>query len=72
MILILFSFCQPECRQWKIELYNKFKKEIVQNVFAEFEKHLPATYDSSIMSDIRNAPSYNAPGCAGIDVLYNF
>jgi hypothetical protein len=69
IILILFSFCFPP---WKMELYNKFKKEIVKNVFAEFEKHLPASFDSSIMWDIRNAPSYKALGCSGIDVLYNF
>ena len=52
--------------------YNRFKKEIVKNVFNEFENHLPASYDSSLMAKIRNAPSYKAIGCSGIDVLYNF
>ncbi len=46
--------------------------EIVKNVFSEFERHLPASYDSSLMADIRYAPNYKALGCSGIDVLYNF
>ena len=69
IISILFSFCFPP---WKMEHYNKFKKEIVTSFFAEFEKHLPATYDSSLVSEIRYAPDYKVLGCSGIDVLYNF
>lgn len=69
IILILFSFCFPP---WKMEHYNKFKKEIVKNIFTEFEKHLPASYDSSLVSEIRYAPYYKTLGCSGIDVLYNF
>lgn len=69
IMLLFFSFCIPTR---KMEHYNKFKKEIVKNVFAEFEKHLPASYDSSIIAEIRYSPNYKTLGCSGIDVLYNF
>jgi len=55
----------------KMHFYNAYKKEVVKNIFVEFEKHLPAPYEKSIMAQIRYAPSYKALGCSGIDVLYS-
>jgi hypothetical protein len=37
-----------------------FKNEIQYDIFNEFEKYLPASYEYSLMAKIRYAPSYKA------------
>lgn len=68
LTLLIFSCCS---QTRKMQSYNMYKKEINKDVFHEFEKLLPTNYEESIMAQIRYAPSFNALGCSGIDVLFD-
>ncbi len=68
-VVILCNNCTPKI---KMQFYNKYKKEINNEVFRKFEKHLPLSYDESLMAKIMYAPSFCILGCSGIDVLYGF
>jgi hypothetical protein len=72
IIFIVVLTLSSSCTQTKkMQLYKKFKNEIVKDVFKEFEEYLPESYENSIMAQIRYAPSYIAFGLSGIDVMFN-
>jgi len=66
-ILMFFSFCSSSK---KMQHYNKFKKEVKKNIFIEFEKYLPNSYENSLMSNIKYSSYYVSFGFSGMDVLY--
>jgi hypothetical protein len=66
-VLIHLVACKPNR---KMQLYDRLKNEITKEVFNDFEKYLPESYDNSIMATIRYAPSYVSLGCSGLDVLF--
>ncbi len=68
LIVLSIASCSPTR---KVQFYNKYKSEIAKEIFLDFENYLPLKYEESLMARIRYAPSYNALGCSGIDVLYN-
>ena len=57
LVLVLCASCNPTKKE---QSYNKLKREIVKDVFKDFEAYLPASYEESLMAQIRYAPNFNA------------